>query len=96
MNSATLVNRSFENLVDFYKVELIKILDGVEAKTLLGRYERRRLRRDGVLHPSGFGPRCVWLVSNKAQAVLDDSVTRVTNRSIERARARFPPSSRPS
>lgn len=68
----SLEERSFVNFVRFYEPELRMVIEGARAEEVLGSYDRKRLRRWGVLLSKGFGRNITWRISKKAQAVLED------------------------
>ena len=70
MSEASLEEWSFRNFVRFYEKELRMVLEGARAEEVLGSYDRKRLRRWGVLLSKGFGRNIKWRISEKAQAVL--------------------------
>jgi len=58
MSEASLEERSFTNLVRFYREELRLVLDGGSAMAVFSDNEREGLRRKGILHvrfESGYG-----------------------------------------
>ena len=48
-----LVETSFQNVIHYYRAELLEIQKGVLSKNVLTSSEKRRLRIYGVLAPNG-------------------------------------------
>jgi predicted Ser/Thr protein kinase len=63
---------SFENLVLFYRDELIKVRKGVKAMEVLSKYDIKKLRRKKILYLTGDsqGGRRVVL-TEKARKILE-------------------------
>ena len=65
---AGLEEDSFENLVTFYKDELMKVLNGFEVTRVFTEGERNKLRNVVIL--TYFNK--TWAISERAQALLNE------------------------
>lgn len=66
---------SFENLVWFYRAELVRIRDGVRATNVLSWRERRNLRTQGVIKMSRRkAPDVEWYLTPEALQTLSQDV----------------------
>ncbi len=58
--------QNITNIIEFYKSELMLVLEGASIDEIFTKVERRRLRGKGVLdfnHPS-------WFITDKAKEIL--------------------------
>jgi hypothetical protein len=64
-------DQSFTNQVKFHEKELRRILEGTSASKIFILSERHRLLRYGVLIRKGGGKHVKWMVSERAQDILE-------------------------
>ncbi len=69
--SSNFEDQSFTNQVKYHEKELRRILKGTSASKILVLSERHRLLRYGVLLRKGRGKYVRWMVSERAQDILE-------------------------
>ena len=70
-NSSSFEDQSFANQVNYHEKELRRVLKGRSASKIFNLSERHRLLRYGVLLRKGRGKYVRWMVSERAQDILE-------------------------
>ncbi len=69
--SSNFEDQSFANQVNYHEKELRRIMKGTSASKIFNLSERHRLLRYGVLTRKGRGKYVRWMVSERAQGILE-------------------------
>jgi len=65
-------DQSFANQVKYHEKELRRIIKGTSASKIFNLSERNRLLGYGVLLRKGRGKYCRWMISERAQGILEE------------------------